>query len=180
MSEGEEINGGGDCARVFIIRHIVLVCTLVIAAWALPAKAQDATNDPGKILVEISLSLDHKRDLDAIKREFASVGITKVRHKIFQAGHPPTNIAIGRNISAEIARLAIRIANTYNGGITKLLPEERLAPDYLAIGTSIFDESFQYPVSPTDVERLNAPSLTTGQFHELYRTLADIDQRPYR
>lgn len=99
---------------------------------------------------------------------------------MFQLGNPPTNVAIGRNVSAEIARLAIRLAKTYNGGVTKLLPEERLASDYVAIGTSIFDEQFQYPVSQADVERLESPDLTTEQFHELYRHLADIDQRPYR
>ena len=179
MSQGKASSHGGNDAPA-VTFSVVLIFSLVLAAWALPAAAQEAANDPGKILVEISLSLDHKSDLDAIKREFASVGITKVRHKIFQAGHPPTNIAIGRNVSADIARRAIRIANTYNRGITKLLPEERLAPDYVAIGTAIFDELFQYPVSPTDVERLNAPDLTTGQFHELYRSLADINQRPYR
>lgn len=152
----------------------------VVNGWAASVPAQPVPDGPGRILVEISLSLDHKGDIEAIKREFAAAGITKVRHKIFQAGHPPTNLAIGRNVSAEIARLAVRLAKDYNGGITKLLPEERLAPDYLAFGTSIFDESFQYSISQSDVERLSAPELTTEQFHELYRRLADINQRPYR
>lgn len=159
---------------------IALVVLMLLGTTVQLAEAEEATEDPSRILVEIFLSPDHKADADAIKRKFAAVGITKVRHKVFQLGNPPTNIAIGRNVSAEIARLAIRLAKTYNGGITKLLPEERLAPDYVAIGTSIFDELFQYPVSQADVERLESPDLTTEQFHELYRSLADINQRPYR
>jgi hypothetical protein len=157
---------------------VLLLIGTIVCVW--PAEAQDASGGPGKILVEIFLSIDHKDELDAIKREFAAVGITKVRHKFVHRGSPPANIAIGRNVSAEVARLAIRLGKTYNGGVTKLLPEERLARDYLAIGTSIFDELFQYPVGQADVERLESPDLTTEQFHDLYRRLADINQRPYR
>src|SRR3990170_4571614 len=167
--------------------HNLIACaTVLVASLAvhLDARAADPSapeaGDPGKILVEIFLALDRKGDLDAIEREFAAVGITKVRPKFHQIGHPPTSIAIGRRVSADIARLTIRLANTYNGGITKLLPEERLAPDYVAIGTSIFDELFQYPVSQADVERLESADLTTEQFHELYRRLADINQRRSR
>jgi hypothetical protein len=166
--------------RALTTSLIGLMVPLLIGTTAWTAESPEGTRDASTILVEIFLSPDHKDDIDAIKREFAAVGITKVRAKFFQLGNPPTNIAIGRNIPAETARLAIRLAKTYNGGITKLLPEERLAPDYIAIGTSIFDELFQYPVSPADVERLESPDLTTEQFHELYRQLADINRRPYR
>jgi hypothetical protein len=169
------------------LNHRVLIAGVVGLVWLGfvnvtpgPSQAQEAPRDPSRILVEIFLSAAHKSDVDAIKGEFAAVGITKVRHKVFQLGNPPTNVAIGRNVPADIARLAIRLAKTYNSGITKLLPEERLASDYIAVGTSIFDELFQYPVSQADVERLESPDLTTEQFHELYRQLADINQRPYR
>lgn len=166
--------------RMVAAGAVGLVVWWLLAGPAQKARAEETAGDPGKILVEIFLSPERKSNLDAINREFAAVGITKVRAKVFQLGNPPANIAIGRNVPAEIARLAIRLAKTYNGGITKLLPEERLAPDYIAIGTSIFDELFQYPVSPADVKRLESPDLTTEQFHELYRQLADINQRPYR
>jgi hypothetical protein len=75
-----------------------------------PESASEA--NPGQILVEISLSLDHRGDLDAIKKAFAEVGITKIRHKVFQVGNPPANLAIGRSVPAPIARLAIRLAQT--------------------------------------------------------------------
>ncbi len=136
---------------------------------AAPAPGENA--DPSRILVEIFLAPDRKGDLDAIKERFRAVGIVKVRAKLFQLGHPPRNVAIGREIPAPIARLAIELARAYNDGIIRLLPEQRLAPAYLAIGTSIFDELFQIPVSPEDVDRLADPSLSTERFHELYRQL---------
>ena len=135
------------------------------------------TKESVLVLVEIFLSRDHKDDADKIKKEFESVAITKVRTKIFSLGYPPENIAIGRNVSADVARLAIRLAITYNRGIKLLLPEERLAPDYLAFGTSIFDESFQRPISPEQLKQLSDPSLTTEQFHVLYRHITGEDQR---
>lgn len=146
-----------------------------------PPASQAVTEvDPREILVEISLSKDRKGDLDAIKQAFAKVGVTKVRAIVYQAGNPPTNLAIGRNVSAPIARLAMTLAQTYNRGITLLLPEERLASHYIGFGSSIFDESFQYPVAPEDVTRLADPSLSTDEFHALYRQLADINTRRTR
>lgn len=153
-----------------------LVLSLAGPAWS----AEPTAGDPSAILVELFLALDRKTDLDAIKKEFAAVGVTKVRQKFFQVGNPPTNLAIGRNVPAPIARLAIRLAKTYNRDITLLLPEERLAFDYIAFGTSIFDESFQIPVSADNLARLADPSLTTEQFHALYRQLADINRPRYR
>ena len=150
------------------------------APEAPPASGTVTESVPRDILVEISLSKDRKGDLEAIKRAFADVGVTKVRAIIFQAGNPPTNLAIGRNVSAPVARLAIQLAQTYNRGVTLLLPEERLAPHYIGFGSSIFDELFQYPVTPEDVTRLADPSLSTDEFHALYRRLADINTRRTR
>ncbi len=142
------------------------------------AEGEDHQTGNSKILVEIFLAKERKSDLDAIKKEFMAVSITKVRPQFFKLGNPPQNIAIGRNVPADVARLGIRLANTYNRGIKFLLAEERLAADYLAIGTSIFDESFQIPISPDDLERLSDPSLTTLQFHTLHRHLTGEDKRP--
>jgi hypothetical protein len=150
-----------------IENHLILV-----------AEGSENRNDNNKILVEIFLANDRKGDLEAIKKEFAAFSITKVRPQFFKLGNPPQNIAVGRNVPADVARLAIRLANTYNQGIKFLLAEERLAADYLAIGTSIFDESFQIPVSPDDLKRLSDPALTTTQFHALYRHLTGEDKRP--
>jgi hypothetical protein len=138
----------------------------------------ESRQDNSKILVEIFLAKDRKGDLEAIKKEFAAFGITKVRPQFFKLGNPPQNIAVGRNVPADVARLAIRLANTYNRGIKFLLAEERLAADYLAIGTSIFDESFQIPIRPEDLEKLSDPNLTTEQYHTLYRHLTGEDKRP--
>jgi hypothetical protein len=57
------------------------------------------------------------------------------------------------------------------------LPQFRYFPDHIVIGSSAFDEASQIPLSPEDVERLSDPSLTTPEFHQLYRRLTGEDRR---
>ena len=130
-----------------------------------------------KILVELFLSPEHKSDIDKVKKEFEAVSINRLRIQVFRLGNPPENIAIGRNVPADVARLAIRLAITYNRGVKYLLPEYRYFPDHIAIGTSAFDEASQIPIRQEDLEHLSNPTLTTEQFHELYRHLTSEDKR---
>ena len=130
-----------------------------------------------KILVEIYLSPEQKGNIELIKKEFAALSITKVRPQLFRKGHPPRNIGFGKEIPADVAREAIRLATTYNDGIEFFLPEKRLAAHYIGIGVSIFDEAFQIPASPEDLKRLSDLTLTTPQFHEIYHKLTDQPPR---
>jgi len=135
-------------------------------------------NDNSKILVELFLSKGVKNDLDQIKKELNYVSIKRIRAQFYPLGNAPQNIAIGRNVSAPVARLAFQLAQTYNQGIQYLLPERLFFPDYIAIGSSAFDEASHVPIEPEDIARLSDPSLTTEQFHTLYRSLTGEDKRP--
>ena len=130
-----------------------------------------------KILVEMFLSPERKGDIDTIKKEFEAFSITKVRVQAFRKGDPPQNIGFGKDIPVDVAREAIRQATTYNRGIQFFLQEKRLAPNYIGIGVSIFDEAFQVPVGPDDLSRLSDPTLSTVQFHEIYHRLTDQPPR---
>jgi hypothetical protein len=129
------------------------------------------------ILVEVFLSPDHRDHVAAIKQELASASITRVRPQVYRLGHPPKNIAIGRDISADAARLSLRLAVEYNDGVEFLLPEYRFFHDHVAIGSSAFDEASQIPITPEDLAQLRDPSLSTEQFHTLYRSLTGEDKR---
>jgi hypothetical protein len=129
------------------------------------------------ILVEIFLVPERKNDVDAVKKEFEALSITKVRPHVLRKGHPPRNIGFGKDIPAEVVRAAIRLALTYNDEIQFLLPEKRLASHYIGMGVSIFDEAFQIPVTPEELKRLSDPALTDEQFHDLYRQLTDKPPR---
>jgi hypothetical protein len=142
------------------------------------ARIDPATRSENKkILVEMYLAPEQKENIEAIKKEFEALSIIKVRPQLFRKGHPPRNIGFGKAIPADVAREAIRLANTYNGGIQIFLPEKRLAAHYIGIGVSIFDEAFQVPAGPDDLKRLSDPALSTAQFHEIYDKLTDQPPR---
>ena len=171
--------------------NILFVTVFLLGIGLSPAYSLTSAQSPGspldqeggdpesnsKILVEIFLSQDHLNDLNSIKGEFKTFNITHVKPQFFKLGSPPQNIAIGNHIPVSVARLAIHLAQTYNKGIHYILPEERIAENYVAIGTSMFDERIPVPITPSDLSRLADPSLTTSQFHSLYRHLTREDQR---
>jgi hypothetical protein len=132
---------------------------------------------PKGVLVEIFLSPEHRDDISAIKQALEALAVTRVRTQVFRLGHPPKNIAIGRDVPAEVAQLAIQLAVDYNGGVEFLLPQYRFFPRHVAIGTSAFDEASQIPITPEGLAQLREPELTTEAFHELYRRLTGEDQR---
>lgn len=129
------------------------------------------------ILIEVFLSPEQREAIPIIKREFEALSITRVRPQVFRFGNPPKNIAIGRDVPASVGRLALQLAADYNRGVEFLLPEYRYFPRHIVIGSSAFDEASQIPVTPEDLQRLRDPSLSTDQFHKLYRSLTGEDRR---
>jgi len=130
--------------------------------------------NPTSILVEVWLSPENRKDADAIKQKFQAVSITNVRFQFFRAGRPPVNIAIGRDVPSSIARLSFDLAIRYNRGIHYLIPDVLLPANYIAIGTSAFDETRQIPITQENFKELSDPGLATEQFHQLYHTLSRI------
>lgn len=146
-----------------------------LGAWV-PLAADAQTAIGGR--VEVVLANDYRKDEAAIKQTFAEAGLANVHIQFMRQGRPPRNIGLGAQVSADRARAAIRLAKRYNGGVTILLPE-RLFPDhYIAIASSSFDETVEYPVSEEALSQLENPSLTLEQFHELYRRLTPADRPP--
>ncbi len=151
-------------------KYIIVVISVLFLLSAQIVFAGE-TNKDKPIFVDIFLSADHKDNFKIIRDQFAAHSIHKVKAQFFRQGNPPTNIAIGGQIHAEVARLVIDLAIKYNKGVTMLMPAFRFFPNQIAIGTSAFDESVPVAISPEDLERLKDPSLSTPEFHKLYKTL---------
>lgn len=128
--------------------------------------------------VEVVLAGQYRGEVKAIEQEFVQAGLANVHFQFLRLGQPPRNIGLGAKVSAERARAAISLAKKYNRGVTILLPE-RLFPDrYITIASSNFDDTVEYPVDDQSLSQLENPSLTSEQFHELYRRLTPADQPP--
>jgi hypothetical protein len=123
--------------------------------------------------VEILLAKKWKDRAEEVKQSFTAADASlKVRVKFFPFLDPPMNIGIGRCVSAEKARLAIQEAIRHNGGVDRLIIQDIMPHHWIKIGTTDTSELTWIPIAPEELARLTDPSLTTEQFHDLYRQLA--------
>jgi len=129
--------------------------------------------------VEIVLSQKWKDQTEEIKRSFVSeTEPVKVRVKFFPFLEPPSNIGIGKCITAESARRAISAAIKYSGKVDRLIFQDILPHHWIKIGSTDLPEMTWVPVSAEDLGRLADSALTTEQFQTLYRQLATPKERP--
>lgn len=121
--------------------------------------------------VEVVLAGDYRKDREAIKQEFVEAGLANVHLQFMKQGQPPPNIGLGAQVTAERARAAVRLAKKYNRGVTILLPTHLFPSHYVTIASSSFDDTVEYVIQEEELSQLEDPSLTTEQFHELYKRL---------
>ncbi len=141
-----------------------------------PASFAENTPAPATIsntLVELFFMKEQKKNINQIKKEFQNLSIKRIRTNFYPAGKAVQILAIGRKTPSEAARLGIQIALQYNTGIKYLLPQILIPHNYVAIGTSAFDEKSQVAISAEDLKRLADPSLSTEAFHILYEKLTE-------
>jgi hypothetical protein len=124
--------------------------------------------------VEVVLAKEHQSRESEIKAEFVQAGLTNVHFQYARIGRPPKNIGLGRDVPADKAREAIRLAIQYNGGIEILLPERLFPPRFITIASSNFDDTVEYPIDASELAKLQDPTLTTESFHRLYRDLTSV------
>jgi hypothetical protein len=128
--------------------------------------------------IEVVLAYHYKGQVSALTEEFAQAGMPNVHFQFARQGQPPQNIGMGRAVPADKAREAIRLALKYNLGVGILLPERLFPPRFVTIASSNYDDTVEYPISKEDLAHLLDTSLTTEQFHELYRQLTSVPLKP--
>lgn len=133
--------------------------------------AEGSSPGQGASRVELILAKEHRANLPGIKQEFGEAGFTNVHVQFVRLGHPPMNIGLGPEVPGETAREAIRLALKYNTGIAILLPERLFPPRFITIASSNFDDTVEFPIDRESLTQLQDPSLSTEEFHRLYRRL---------
>jgi hypothetical protein len=122
--------------------------------------------------IEIWLERKHKKNNRELRKMLKGESIKVIRNTIQywppRGGHPPTNIAIGRSLTAEDARWVIDLALQLNDNINGLIFQRLNPPNYVAIGTSAWDDKSETPITPEQLAQLRDPKLTTKEFHALY------------
>jgi hypothetical protein len=147
-----------------------LSCGLLIMLNLQTGLAAEPTA-PAQGRTEVVLANEYRKDAEAIKKEFEEAGPSNVHIQFLRQGQPPPNIGLGRNVSAERAREAIRLALKYNRAVKILLPTYLFPPNFITIASSNFDDTVEFRIDEEALRRLQDPSLTTEQFQSLYRQM---------
>jgi hypothetical protein len=128
--------------------------------------------------IEIVLSQKWKARSEEVKKAMAADSKTvKVRVRIYPFLDPPTNIGIGKCVSAEDARRAIREAVADYGKLDRVIRQDILPHHWIKIGSTDIAELAWIPIAPDDLARLTDPALSTDQFQDLYRQLATLKEK---
>jgi hypothetical protein len=157
------------------LHMMIAVCAGVMAAHAVGAEIVPA---PTVSRVEVVLASQYKSQVAALTDEFAQAGMTNVHFQFARMGQPPQNIGLGREVPADKAREAIRLALKYNLGVGILLPERLFPPRFVTIASSNFDDTVEYPIDQATLARLRDENLSTEEFHRLYRELTSTPLEP--
>ncbi|MBI3811995.1 MAG: hypothetical protein HY283_07305 [Nitrospirae bacterium] len=128
--------------------------------------------------IEIVLSQKWKARSEEVKQALTADSKTvKVRVRIYPFLDPPTNIGIGKCVTAEDARRAIHEAVADYGKLDRVIRQDILPHHWIKIGSTDIAELAWIPITPEDLTRLTDPALSTEQFQNLYRQLATPKER---
>ena len=148
-----------------------LLLTLLVSEITTPAAFGEVAAVQPVSRVEVVLANQYRTREAELKQEFAQAGFLNVHFQFARMGQPPQNIGLGREVPADKAREAIRLALKYNLGVGILLPERLFPPRFITIASSNYDDTVEYPIDQATLTRLQNPELTTEAFHRLYHEL---------
>jgi hypothetical protein len=153
----------------------IAVCACAMGAHAVGAEVESV---PAVSRVEVVLASQYKDHVASLKEEFVQAGMPNVHFQFFRQGQPPQNIGLGREVPADKAREAIRLALKYNLGVGILLPERLFPPRFVTIASSNYDDTVEYPIDQTALAQLQNENLSTEEFHRLYHALTSVPLAP--
>ena len=160
-------------------RHILSALMAVCAGvMGVHTAAAEGVSAPTVSRVEVVLASQYKNQVATLTEEFSRAGMTNVHFQFVRQGQPPQNIGLGREVPADKAREAIRLALKYNLGVGILLPERLFPPRFVTIASSNYDDTVEYPIDQAALAQLQNENLTTEEFHRLYRDLTSSKMEP--
>lgn len=154
---------------------VLAICACLMGAHAVEA---EVVSVPPVSRIEVVLASQYKNQVASLTEEFVQAGMPNVHFQFFRQGQPPQNIGLGREVPADKAREAIRLALKYNLGVGILLPERLFPPRFVTIASSNYDDTVEYPIDQATLAQLQNETLTTEEFHRLYHGLTSSPLAP--
>ena len=161
----------------YVCAFAMAVC---VSAMGTSAVMAEGTAVSSVSRVEVVLADQYRSRTATLTEEFTQAGLTNVHFQFAKLGQPPQNIGLGRDVPADKAREAIRLALKYNLGVGILLPDRLFPPRFVTIASSNYDDTVESKIDQAALAQLQNPALTTEEFHALYRTLTTVKESPGR
>ena len=165
-----------------ILQRYVCAFAMAVCAGAMGTSAviAEGTAVSSVSRVEVVLADQYRSRTATLTEEFTQAGLTNVHFQFAKLGQPPQNIGLGRDVPADKAREAIRLALKFNLGVGILLPERLFPPRFVTIASSNYDDTVESKIDKAALAQLQNPALSTDEFHQLYRTLTVPKESPGR
>ena len=150
----------------------VLLVLAVVGASPVFAEEKCEPVDKKSIKIEGYIAKTFRKQRKQVFKEFAEMGTTRVRLKVYPMGETSKVIAIGRCVPAYIAQHIIRKSMEYSTGVESLVQQQFVHTHWVGVGVTMFDEPSQQLVSAEQVQQLLKADISDDDFHVLYRKLA--------
>lgn len=164
-----------SCLTVSVAVSLLFLITTPATGSETPTPCEPVTEKPVK--VEAWISKRFEKDLQQVRREFSSMGRTRVRLWVYPADNPSRIAAIGRCVPAYIARHVLGKMLEYFGEVNSLVHQGFVSSHWIGVGTSLFAESSQQAITKKQLARLLDESLGTPEFQEIYRAFTRQDKK---
>ncbi|NIQ03274.1 MAG: hypothetical protein GWM98_25195 [Nitrospinaceae bacterium] len=163
-----------------LIRHISAIITLsVVVPVSLVTPGFGGEDcrpvEERPVKIEAWISKKDMKHYRALRRDMEAMGTTHATFWPYPGKNPSRIVAIGRCVPAYIARHALQQALIYFGDVKSLVNQSFISGHWIGLGTSLFAENSQQPISPEQLRALLDPDLDTFQFQALYRKLTVQD-----
>ena len=162
-------------------RWLVIIALLGAASAATVAgepAAPDCAAETGRLQLELTLDRSWKGRETEVRRQLQTEAPDARIHIVVYPSTAPRNLGIGRCVSAEIGRMALRRARGFNQAVEALVMQDLLPHHWIGIGVIALPEKAWIPVTAADLERLADPKLSTQEFQALYRQMATLTDIP--
>jgi hypothetical protein len=98
-----------------------------------------------------------------------------VNIQVARWGSATQTVGIGKGVPVRTAQRCLRVASETNG-VAFLLSQFLVPETYVTLGSSLYEERLEIPITPEDLRALLDPALNQEGFHSLYRRLTGEDK----
>ena len=153
----------------------ILPAFLLLGLGLQPALgAGKGSRDPS-VRIDIWIGKHQKDNKDKIETRLQEKNVRKVKIQIAKWGTATQTAGIGSDVPVGVAQNSLKIQSELTG-VSFLLSQFLVPPTYVTLGSSLYEEKVEIPITQNNLQRLLNPNLNNREFHALYQRLTGEDK----